>query len=61
MERDEERLLLIKTRAERFQALRETILSLHPYELPEVVAVPIEAGSAPYLDWLDESVGGEGT
>jgi periplasmic divalent cation tolerance protein len=56
LERDEERLLVVKTRAERFEALREAILALHPYEVPEVVAVPIEAGSPAYLRWLDESV-----
>jgi periplasmic divalent cation tolerance protein len=57
LERDEERLLVVKTRADRFEALRETLLALHPYEVPEVVAVPIEAGSPAYLRWLDESVG----
>jgi periplasmic divalent cation tolerance protein len=57
VERDEERLLVVKTRADRFEALRETLLALHPYEVPEVVAVSIEAGSEPYLRWLDESVG----
>ncbi len=59
LERDEERLLVVKTRAERFEALREAILALHPYEVPEVVAVPIEAGSSAYLRWLDESVAQE--
>jgi periplasmic divalent cation tolerance protein len=57
VERDEERLLVVKTRTERFEALREAIVALHPYEVPEVVAMPIEAGSAAYLRWLDESVG----
>jgi periplasmic divalent cation tolerance protein len=57
VERDEERLLLVKTRADRFEALRETLLALHPYEVPELVAVPIERGSEAYLRWLDESVG----
>ena len=57
VERDEERLLLVKTRADRFEALRDAILALHPYEAPELIAVPIEAGSATYLRWLDESVG----
>jgi periplasmic divalent cation tolerance protein len=52
-----ERLLLIKTRAQRFEALRQALVELHPYELPEVVAVPLEGGHAPYLAWLDESVG----
>ena len=54
--RDEELLLVIKTRAERLEALREALVALHPYEVPELVALPIEAGHAPYLDWLDESV-----
>jgi periplasmic divalent cation tolerance protein len=52
-----ERLLLIKTRAQLFEALRQALVELHPYELPEVVAVPLEGGHAPYLAWLDESVG----
>jgi periplasmic divalent cation tolerance protein len=60
VEREEERLLVVKTRADRFAALRDRVLALHPYEVPEVVAVAIEAGSPAYLRWLDESVG-EGT
>jgi len=56
VERDDEHLLVIKTRADRFEALRQTVLSLHPYELPELVALPIAAGHAPYLAWLDENV-----
>jgi periplasmic divalent cation tolerance protein len=54
--RDEERLLLIKTRFERLAALREAIVALHPYEVPELVALPLEAGHEPYLAWLDEAV-----
>ena len=57
VERDEERLLIIKTRAERLEGLRAALLELHPYELPELVALPIEGGHPPYLAWLDESVG----
>lgn len=57
VERDEERLLVIKTRADRFEALRAAIVALHPYEVPEVVALPITAGHAPYLEWLDAAVG----
>lgn len=56
VEEDEERLLVIKTRRDRFEALRAALLSLHPYELPEAIVLPIEAGHAPYLAWLDESV-----
>ena len=54
--RDEERLLVIKTRAERLEALRQALVEIHPYEVPELVALPIEAGHAPYLAWLDEGV-----
>jgi periplasmic divalent cation tolerance protein len=56
VQEDEERLLVIKTRRDRFEALREALVALHPYELPEAIALPIEAGHAPYLAWIDESV-----
>jgi periplasmic divalent cation tolerance protein len=59
LEREEERLLLIKTRAERFDALKQALVSLHPYEVPEVLALPVADGHQPYLDWLDESVAGK--
>lgn len=56
VEREEERLLVIKTRADRLEALREALVSMHPYEVPELVALPVVGGHAPYLGWLDESV-----
>jgi periplasmic divalent cation tolerance protein len=56
VEREPEVLLLIKTRRERFEALRRALVELHPYELPEVIALPVQAGHAPYLEWLDASV-----
>jgi periplasmic divalent cation tolerance protein len=59
LEKEEERLLLIKTRAERFEALKQALVSLHPYEVPEVLALPVADGHQPYLDWLDESVSGK--
>jgi periplasmic divalent cation tolerance protein len=58
LQRDEERLLVIKTRSERLDALRSALVELHPYELPELVALEIAAGHQPYLDWLDESARG---
>ena len=58
LEREEERLLVIKTRADRFEALREALVALHPYEVPEVLALPVAAGHLPYLEWLDANVGG---
>jgi periplasmic divalent cation tolerance protein len=53
--RDEEELLILKTRRDRFEALRETIENLHPYEVPEIVALPIVAGNASYLEWIREN------
>ncbi|HUB88819.1 MAG TPA: divalent-cation tolerance protein CutA [Dyella sp.] len=49
---DTEELLLIKTTASRFEALKERVLALHPYELPELIAVSVEQGHAAYLDWV---------
>ncbi|WP_426661411.1 divalent-cation tolerance protein CutA [Rhodanobacter aciditrophus] len=49
---DAEELLLIKTTAARFEALKARLLQLHPYALPELVAVPVEHGHAAYLDWV---------
>jgi periplasmic divalent cation tolerance protein len=50
----EENILLIKTPATCYNELEKTIESLHPYELPEIIAVPIEAGLAEYLAWIGE-------
>ena len=52
VQHDEEHPVLIKTSAERYAALEQAIRSLHPYELPEIVAVPIERGLPAYLDWV---------
>lgn len=45
-------LLLAKTRADRYAALEQAMRALHPYEVPEIVAVPIEQGLHDYLDWV---------
>jgi len=49
---ENEVVVLLKTRAEHLERLKLRILELHPYEVPEVLAVPVEAGYQPYLDWL---------
>jgi periplasmic divalent cation tolerance protein len=49
---DAEALLVLKTTRARFEALRDRVLALHPYEVPEVIALPVEAGSARYLAWV---------
>jgi len=48
--------VLIKTRADRYASLQQEILACHPYELPEIVAVPLEAGFQSYLDWVSAEV-----
>jgi len=52
IEVSDEYLLVIKSRVELFDALQNMITSQHPYELPEVIAVPISTGFPPYLAWL---------
>jgi periplasmic divalent cation tolerance protein len=52
LQRDTEHLLVIKSRAERFRALEHRVRELHSYDTPEVIALPITAGSQPYLDFL---------
>jgi periplasmic divalent cation tolerance protein len=44
--------MLIKTTAERYPALEQALRSAHPYELPEIIAVPIERGLPAYLAWV---------
>jgi periplasmic divalent cation tolerance protein len=53
IENAEEVLLVIKTSRERFEQLRTVLEGAHSYELPEVLALPIVAGSPGYLSWLE--------
>ena len=53
VQHDEEHPMLIKSTAERYPALEAAIRAGHPYELPEIIAVPVAMGSADYLAWLD--------
>jgi periplasmic divalent cation tolerance protein len=54
IQREGEVLLLIKTAAQRFEALAERLRRLHPYELPEIIALPIAAGLPDYLAWVSQ-------
>ena len=49
---DAETLAIIKTTADRYPALATRLAQLHPYEVPEIIALPLAAGHAPYLAWL---------
>jgi periplasmic divalent cation tolerance protein len=52
IQQDPEHLLVIKTREELFPALEEAVRSLHPYDVPEIIALPVGQGSSAYLDWI---------
>ena len=56
--RDREHLLLIKTTRERFPALRDRVVALHPYDLPEVLALDVVDGFDRYLAWIDQESSG---
>jgi periplasmic divalent cation tolerance protein len=57
LQRDEEHPMLIKTTRERYAALEQALRAAHPYELPEIIAVPIERGLPAYLDWVAAETG----
>ena len=56
IEEAQEYLLIIKTTQKTFEQLRDAILELHSYTVPECIALPVESGITPYLNWIDESV-----
>lgn len=57
IEDQEEVLLLVKSRSDLLPRIIEAVKSLHSYTVPEVIALPILAGSPDYLAWIDESIG----
>ena len=52
VEDDSEALLVIKTRKDMFDTIKERVIELHPYEVPEVISLDIAGGSEKYLSWL---------
>jgi periplasmic divalent cation tolerance protein len=56
IQQDQETLLIIKTTVARLPAVEQTIRKLSKYEMPELIALPVEAGGADYLAWIRESV-----
>lgn len=56
VEEADETLLLVKTTIAGYPALERRVRELHPYDVPELLALPAAAGFEPYLDWLKRSV-----
>jgi periplasmic divalent cation tolerance protein len=54
---DSEHLLIMKSTATRYSELEAWLRTVHPYELPEIIAAPIERGLAEYLDWIGTQTG----
>lgn len=53
---DSELLLLIKSKTSAFEKLERRIIDLHPYQVPEILAVPVYKGNENYLKWIEENV-----
>lgn len=57
LQEEAEVLVVLKTTDDRFEGMRRRIVELHPYEVPEVLALDVERAHEPYLDWLAACVG----
>jgi len=55
VEQETEFQLQIKTTMELYQAIEDKLIALHPYDVPEIIALPIVCGHQPYLDWIEEN------
>lgn len=51
VQQDNEHLLIVKSRLRLFDALQAAVREIHPYEVPEIIALPVVAGAQSYLDW----------
>ncbi len=58
IERDVEALLMIKTTKDKFDSLKDWVIENHPYELPEIIAVPLAAGHSDYINWIKKETEG---
>ncbi len=56
LQEDAEVLLIAKTQRERFERMKQVAGSVHPYQVPEIIALPLVAGSEAYLRWVEESL-----
>lgn len=58
IEQNQEVLIMIKSTVAHYKAIERAILTLHPYDIPEIIATPINSGSVPYLDWIKTTLKG---
>lgn len=56
IERADEYLLIVKSKKDQFAAIKSTVVKLHSYEVPEIIAVPVVDGSTEYLNWINEQI-----
>ena len=56
VEKSEEQLLLIKSTEDNFKVIENTINSIHPYDVPEIISVKLNDGNEPYLKWINQSI-----
>ncbi len=56
VDKAKESLLVVKSRRDRFSRIVKLVRSMHSYEVPEIIALPVIAGEQRYLRWLDDSV-----
>ena len=59
IQQEEETLVIMKTTAARFGRLEAALREMHPYEVPEILALPVQAGSEAYLHWVCAGSGGD--
>lgn len=59
LSQDSEELMIIKTERRMIEPLKKRIKELHSYQLPEIIVLPIVEGDAAYLQWIEDSVGGD--
>lgn len=55
--RDDEIMMMAKIKKQDFEALVQAVLDLHSYDVPEIILLPLEAGSKSYLDWIQQVTG----
>lgn len=56
VQQDRELLMMIKSHLNKFDELERIVADIHPYEVPEIIAVPIAEGSKKYIDWLENTI-----